>query len=105
MNRFFNQREVDGDASESAILRCMESLIGNVHLFRARHPKTFEIPFNSTNKFQVSVHKYDDKDDPRLLVVMKVIMNKKLDLVCVCSFFNIQSNQPHPHTVAAAALP
>lgn len=30
-----------------------------------------EIPFNSTNKYQVSVHKTEDKKDKRLLLVMK----------------------------------
>lgn len=64
-------KEIDGDASEAALLRCMETQIGNVELFRSRHKKIHEIPFNSTNKFQVSVHQYDDKDDDRLLLVMK----------------------------------
>ncbi|OXA59215.1 Sodium/potassium-transporting ATPase subunit alpha [Folsomia candida] len=63
-------KEIEGDASEAALLRCMETQIGNVELFRARHKKLHEIPFNSTNKFQVSIHQYDDKD-PRLLLVMK----------------------------------
>ena len=30
-----------------------------------------EIPFNSTNKYQVSIHEVDDPNDPRYLLVMK----------------------------------
>lgn len=46
-----------GDASESAVLRCMERLVGGVSKFRRTKPKVFEIPFNSVNKYQVSIHK------------------------------------------------
>ena len=46
-------RECNGDASESALLKCVELSIGNVTEFRAKHNKACEIPFNSTNKYQV----------------------------------------------------
>jgi len=45
-------RECNGDASESALLKCVELSIGNVDDFRAANPKVCEIPFNSTNKYQ-----------------------------------------------------
>ena len=45
--------ECIGDASESALLRFSELAYGDVMAYRAREKKTFEIPFNSTNKFQV----------------------------------------------------
>lgn len=48
------KRECSGDASESALLKCVELSFGNVTDFRARNPKVLEIPFNSTNKYQVS---------------------------------------------------
>ncbi len=38
-----------------------------------------EIPFNSTNKFQVSVHEMDDPNDKRYLVVMKGAPERILD--------------------------
>merc|ERR1712172_321959 len=44
---------------------------GNVMDYRARNKKVCEIPFNSTNKFQVSVHEQEDKSDSRYLLVMK----------------------------------
>jgi len=50
------KRECAGDASESALLKYVELAIGNVPKYRKRHPKVCEIPFNSTNKYQVSIH-------------------------------------------------
>merc|ERR1712180_207246 len=44
------QREVTGDASEAAILKCTELSTGNVMEYRRKHKKVCEIPFNSTNK-------------------------------------------------------
>merc|ERR1712032_70887 len=63
------KREVNGDASEAAILKCTELSKGNVMDYRARNKKVCEIPFNSTNKFQVSVHEQEDKSDSRYLLV------------------------------------
>lgn len=37
-----------------AILRCVEEVDGGVAAYRKQHPTLAEIPFNSTNKFQVS---------------------------------------------------
>ena len=65
------KREVSGDASEAAILKCTELSKGGVMAYRAANKKVCEIPFNSTNKFQVSVHEQDDKGDSRYLLVMK----------------------------------
>ncbi|CAF3349572.1 unnamed protein product [Rotaria sp. Silwood1] len=64
------QRECNGDASESALLKCVELSIGNVIKFREQNRKISEIPFNSTNKYQVSIHETQDGDD-RYLLVMK----------------------------------
>jgi len=48
-------RECNGDASESALLKCVELSIGHVKDFRAKNKKICEIPFNSTNKYQASI--------------------------------------------------
>lgn len=64
-------RETSGDASESALLKCIEIAVGNVAGIRQRNPKVCEIPFNSTNKYQVSIHKTEDPNDPSYLLVMK----------------------------------
>ena len=47
------QRDVAGDASESALLKCIELSSGSVKVMRERNKKVAEIPFNSTNKYQV----------------------------------------------------
>ena len=49
-----NCSECNGDASESALLKCVELSIGNVSEYRAHNKKCCEVPFNSTNKYQVS---------------------------------------------------
>lgn len=65
------KKEVAGDASEAALLKCMELALGDVLSIRKRNKKVCEIPFNSTNKYQVSIHESDDSSDPRHLLVMK----------------------------------
>jgi len=65
------KREVNGDASEAALLKCVELAVGDVKGWRAKNKKVCEIPFNSTNKYQVSIHETEDKNDPRYLLVMK----------------------------------
>lgn len=44
-----------GDASESALLKYVQASF-DVEVFRQENPKLKEIPFNSTNKYQVSIH-------------------------------------------------
>merc|ERR1712223_510986 len=65
------KREVNGDASEAALLKCCELSMGNVMAYRQKNKKVCEVPFNSTNKYQVSIHETDDKNDKRHLLVMK----------------------------------
>merc|ERR1712123_552265 len=65
------KREVNGDASEAAILKCTELSKGNVLEYRKNNKKVCEIPFNSTNKFQVSVHETEDRKEDGYLLVMK----------------------------------
>ncbi|KAM6994808.1 LOW QUALITY PROTEIN: sodium/potassium-transporting ATPase subunit alpha-3b [Tautogolabrus adspersus] len=65
------KRDVAGDASESALLKCIELSCGSVRATRDRNKKVAEIPFNSTNKYQLSVHETEDPNDNRYLLVMK----------------------------------
>ncbi|XP_036600930.1 potassium-transporting ATPase alpha chain 2 [Trichosurus vulpecula] len=62
---------VVGDASETALLKFSEVTMGDVMERRKRNRKLAEIPFNSTNKFQLSIHETDDPNDKRFLLVMK----------------------------------
>ncbi len=43
---------MNGDASEAALLKCVELSTGDAMAFRNKFPKVTEIPFNSTNKYQ-----------------------------------------------------
>ena len=74
------KREVNGDASEAALLKCCEVTKGDVMTFREKHKKVCEIPFNSTNKYQVSLHEKGDFDDvDSYLLVMKGAPERILD--------------------------
>jgi len=63
------KREVNGDASEAALLKCCELTMGKVLNYRQENKKVCEIPFNSTNKYQVSIHETKDNDKGYLLVM------------------------------------
>lgn len=49
------KRECTGDASEIALLKFTELSTGNIMAIRERCKKIAEIPFNSTNKYQVNL--------------------------------------------------
>lgn len=44
-----------GDASEVALFRYCQTFV-DVETYREKYPKIFEIPFNSKNKWQLSIH-------------------------------------------------
>ena len=46
---------------------------------RQKNRKIVEIPFNSTNKYQLSIHEQEDPNDPRYLLVMKGAPERVLD--------------------------
>jgi len=71
------KREVNGDASEAALLKCTELSTSNVMDVRAKNKKVCEIPFNSTNKYQVSIHEQDKASG--YLLVMKGAPERILD--------------------------
>ncbi|XP_065887876.1 sodium/potassium-transporting ATPase subunit alpha-1-like [Dysidea avara] len=58
-----------GDASESALLKYFQKRVMAVNECREQYPKLCEIPFNSANKYQVSIH--SQTGDDRYLLVMK----------------------------------
>eukprot|EP00457_Paulinella_chromatophora_P001096 gb/GEZN01001098.1/.p1 GENE.gb/GEZN01001098.1/~~gb/GEZN01001098.1/.p1 ORF type:complete len:950 (-),score=94.77 gb/GEZN01001098.1/:70-2919(-) len=67
-----DQRKTLGDASETALLKFCQK-IQSVEELRAQHPKITEIPFNSSNKYQLSIHLQDRKEtSPRLLAMKGV---------------------------------
>merc|ERR1712159_431947 len=84
------KRECNGDASETAILKFVELAVGDCMGMRQRNKKIVEIPFNSTNKYQVSIHETEDEKDPRYLLVMKGAPERILDR---CSTMLIQGEE------------
>ena len=48
-------RRVVGDASEAALLKFHEISMGETMAYRDKNPKFAEIPFNSNNKYQVTI--------------------------------------------------
>uniref|UniRef100_A0A7N6B021 Sodium/potassium-transporting ATPase subunit alpha n=1 Tax=Anabas testudineus TaxID=64144 RepID=A0A7N6B021_ANATE len=79
------KRDVAGDASESALLKCIELSCGSVRMMRDKNKKVAEIPFNSTNKYQVK-----DPNDNRYLLVMKGAPERILDR---CSTIMLQGKE------------
>ncbi|XP_054549519.1 sodium/potassium-transporting ATPase subunit alpha-4 isoform X2 [Talpa occidentalis] len=63
------KRETTGDASESALLKFIEQSYGSVKEMRERSPKVAEIPFNSTNKYQLSIHLREDSSQAHVLLM------------------------------------
>ncbi|XP_053480787.1 sodium/potassium-transporting ATPase subunit alpha-3b [Ictalurus furcatus] len=84
------KRDVAGDASESALLKCIELSCGSVKLMREKNKKVAEIPFNSTNKYQLSIHETEDPNDNRYLLVMKGAPERILDR---CSTIMLQGKE------------
>ncbi|XP_077300641.1 sodium/potassium-transporting ATPase subunit alpha-like isoform X2 [Arctopsyche grandis] len=73
------KKEISGDASEAALLKCMEFAHGDVMSTRKKNKKVCEIPFNSTDKYQVSIHEPENFNDPRHIMVMKGAPEKILE--------------------------
>ncbi|KAI4885448.1 hypothetical protein NFI96_001411, partial [Prochilodus magdalenae] len=63
------KRDTAGDASESALLKCIELSCGSVKTLKEKNPKVCEIPFNSTNKYQLSIHEIENSPTGYLLVM------------------------------------
>ena len=80
------KRECTGDASESAILKSMELCVGNVINYRSRNKKVCEIPFNSTNKYHVTIHEVNE-DKNHYLLCMKGAPERVLER-CTTIYIN-----------------
>lgn len=64
-----NHLLTNGDASETALIKYIEQFVAPLDSIRKDYPKVFEIPFNSTNKYQVSIHTVPNES--RYLLLMK----------------------------------
>ncbi|XP_062373492.1 sodium/potassium-transporting ATPase subunit alpha-1-like [Sardina pilchardus] len=84
------EKDTAGDASESALLKCIELCCGSVTEMREKCQKLVEIPFNSTNKYQVSIHKNSTPGETKHLLVMKGAPERILDR---CSSILLQGKE------------
>lgn len=66
----WKQRKATSDASEQAMVKFTQP-IRDILEFRAANPRLAELPFNSTNKFHLTIHVQEDESDPRLLLLFK----------------------------------
>uniref|UniRef100_A0A668UM00 Sodium/potassium-transporting ATPase subunit alpha n=2 Tax=Percomorphaceae TaxID=1489872 RepID=A0A668UM00_OREAU len=61
------------------LMTCIELCCGSVNEMREKYPKIAEIPFNSTNKYQLSIHKNTTPGETKHLLVMKGAPERILD--------------------------
>ena len=87
-NPLFNvlKQPATGDASEQGLLKLVQPLNDALET-RAQYPKLFEIKFNSTNKWQLSIHQQPGGRPP--LLVLKGAPERVLDK-CTSYFANGQ---------------
>ncbi|XP_008567737.1 PREDICTED: sodium/potassium-transporting ATPase subunit alpha-4 [Galeopterus variegatus] len=85
------KRETTGDASETALLKFIEQSYSSVKEMREKNPKVAEIPFNSTNKYQMSIHLQENSSQTHVLM-MKGAPERILEF---CSTF-LLNGQEYP---------
>eukprot|EP01113_Clastostelium_recurvatum_P023597 TRINITY_DN2814_c0_g1_i1.p1 TRINITY_DN2814_c0_g1~~TRINITY_DN2814_c0_g1_i1.p1 ORF type:complete len:748 (+),score=241.46 TRINITY_DN2814_c0_g1_i1:1246-3489(+) len=61
------EARIIGDASESALLRFFHGVLDSAE-HRLNFPKLYEVPFNSTNKWQLSIHHVLETDECILMM-------------------------------------
>ncbi|KAJ6217386.1 hypothetical protein RDWZM_008543 [Blomia tropicalis] len=88
-----SQRLTIGDASESAILKFIESITMNLSVENVREmiPLISEIPFNSSNKFHLTIHQFNQKES-HYLICMKGAPERILER---CSTYRLDDGE-HP---------
>ncbi|KAI4457024.1 sodium/potassium-transporting atpase subunit alpha [Holotrichia oblita] len=96
------ERRILGDASEVAVMKAMEVMVGDILDRREKNPKICEIPFNSVNKYQLSIHK---RVRGSYLLVMKGAPEKILErCTTVVSNGKGVSIGPYRKTIEKAVL-
>lgn len=70
-------RKAIGDSSEVAILKFVETAIGSVKDFRFKYSNHFELPFNSTNKFSLTI--CESKNTNQKFLLMKGASEKIIE--------------------------
>lgn len=71
-------KEIIGNVSEAALLRCLEFSIRDPIAYRQKYQKVAEIPFHSISKFQLSIHQNEGL--PEYILVAKGAPEKILEM-------------------------
>uniref|UniRef100_A0A915LA78 Cation-transporting P-type ATPase C-terminal domain-containing protein n=1 Tax=Romanomermis culicivorax TaxID=13658 RepID=A0A915LA78_ROMCU len=69
-----------GDAGEQALLKYSEIALGSIQKWRQRCIKVTEIPFNSSNKYQISIHMDTESKNQKHMLLMKGAPERILEL-------------------------
>ncbi|KAI9002514.1 hypothetical protein DFJ74DRAFT_695887 [Hyaloraphidium curvatum] len=72
-------RGVIADATEAGLYRCASQRLGDFDSLATKYPKVFEVPFNSTNKWAMTVNKLPHAKGP-LTLMMKGAPERVLKL-------------------------
>lgn len=88
MDKPIQKRACKGDASETALLKFTEKVAVKRQMttldIRKRNTKIVEIPFNSTNKFQLSIHQRNNNHEEPPVLVFKGAPERVIDR---CDYF------------------
>ncbi|KAG6817475.1 hypothetical protein H0H93_007204, partial [Arthromyces matolae] len=94
-------RTVNGDATDGAVLRFVESF-GDAATIRASNDQVFQIPFNSRNKWMLTMYtRGDEEKQPESLVFVKGAPDVLLPK-CT-SYYSAITNDIQPFTLEAKA--
>jgi sodium/potassium-transporting ATPase subunit alpha len=86
MKRDHKNRKVSGgDASETAMVKFVAPFLEReekqtLNQYRANNPKIHDIPFNSANKYALSIHKLSDDPNQPLKMCMKGAAERIIDI-------------------------
>ncbi|KAF9294523.1 hypothetical protein BGZ74_011219 [Mortierella antarctica] len=76
-----SERQVLGDATESGLMRFTAANIANIDDMNDLYPKVFEVPFNSENKWAMTIH-HKEHTNGNFTLLMKGAPER---ILCLCS--------------------
>ncbi|KAG6884877.1 hypothetical protein C0992_005662 [Termitomyces sp. T32_za158] len=98
------QRGIGGNATDGAILRFVESF-GDAPTVRASEPQVYQIPFNSRNKWMLTIHNSSSSQDPEKKPSSLIFVKGAPDvLIPSCtSYYSALTNDIQPFDSVARA--
>ncbi|KAG6899286.1 hypothetical protein C0993_011613, partial [Termitomyces sp. T159_Od127] len=97
-----DNREINGDATDGAILRFVES-VGDAPAVRVSQPEIYQIPFNSRNKWMLSMHNSSRLQDSEKKSASLIFVKGAPDvLIPSCtSYYSAVTHDIQPFDLAA----